>query len=440
MPLLNELKRRNVLRVGTAYVVVAWLIIQVVETIFPLYGFSNVAIRLVITVLAIGLLPVVILAWAFELTPEGLKRDKDVDRSQSISLQTGKKLDRMIMVVLALALGYFAFDKFVLDPQREAAMQQQTAEQLASATENARKDGRTEALIEYYGEKSIAVLPFANRSRSEDDAFFSDGIHDDLLTQLAKFRDLKVISRTSVMKYKGTEKTIPEIAKELGVSTILEGGIQRAGKRIRINAQLIDVTTDQHLWAETFDREMTVANIFEIQSEITQHIVKAVRGEMTEEEELNLSWVPTNNMQAYEAYLQALSLINRADYSQENFIEAETWANKSVELDQEFAQVWALLVGIHAQATWIGYDISPERFANAKTALDNSIKYGPDVPETIAAQAEYEYRIENDYKKSVETFKKALIALPGDIGIMHSLGAAQRRAGFLILTPLISGC
>ena len=185
--------------------VVAWLIIQVVETIFPLYGLSSGAIRLVVTVLAIGLLPVVILAWAFELTPEGLKRDKDVDRSQSISLQTGKKLDRMIMVVLALALGYFAFDKFVLDPQREAAMRQQTAEQLASATENARKDGRTEALVESYGEKSIAVLPFQDMSQDKDQEYLSDGIAEELLNLLARVPELRVISRSSAFSYKGKD-------------------------------------------------------------------------------------------------------------------------------------------------------------------------------------------------------------------------------------------
>ena len=163
MSLLNELKRRNVLRVGAAYVVAAWLIIQVVETIFPVYGLSDGAIRLVVTLLAIGLLPVVILAWAFELTPEGLKKDSEVDRSQSITTHTGKKLDRMIMVVLALALGYFAFDKFVLDPQREAQLQAQKVVEV----EEARKEGRTEALVESYGDKSIAVLPFVNMS---DDA------------------------------------------------------------------------------------------------------------------------------------------------------------------------------------------------------------------------------------------------------------------------------
>jgi len=159
--------------------------------------------------------------------------------------------------------------------------------------------------------------------------------------------------------------------------------------------------------------------------------VQAVRGELTEEEEFNLTKVPTNNLQAYEAYLQTLSLMNRADYSQDNYIGAEIWAKKAVELDPEFAQVWAMLVEIHAQAYWIGYDSTPERLEMAKAALDNAIRYGPDLPETIAAKAEYQYRIEHNYKQSVETFKKALRALPGNSEIIHSLAVAQRRAGFL---------
>jgi TolB-like protein len=318
-------------------------------------------------------------------------------------------------------------DKFLLEDAIQPATEDVSAETSVAVSAAV----TVETATSQANPNSIAVLPFANRSRDEDDAFFSDGIHDDLLTQLAKIRDLKVISRTSVMKYKETEKTIPEIAAELQVSTILEGGIQRAGKRIRINAQLIDVANDQHLWAETFDREMTVENIFDIQSEITRHIVQAVRGEMTEEEKLNLARIPTNNLQAYESYLQALALTNRADYSQENYIEAEVWAEKAVELDLEFAQAWAMLVEIHAQATWIGYDTSPERFAMVKTALENAIRFGPDLPETIAAKAEYQYRVEQNYKDSVETFKEALRALPGDADIMHRLAVAQRRAGYL---------
>jgi len=423
MSLFAELKRRNVIKVAIAYVVLGWLAAQVAEFATENFGAPEWALKTFVVFLILGLPFVLIFAWAFEMTPEGIKREKDVDRSQSITTHTGRKLDFTIIAVLVLVAGYFVWESRFQTEETTSpttVIPAQAGIHLPSTTEAAETQ-----------QNSIAVLPFANRSRSEDDEFFSDGIHDDLLTQLAKIRDLRVISRTSVMKYKGTEKTIPEIADELGVSTILEGGIQRAGKRIRINAQLIDVATDQHMWAETFDREMTVENIFDIQSEITRHIVQAVRGEMTAEEELKLTRVPTNNLQAYEAYLQALSLMNRADYSQENYIGAEFWANKAIELDPKFAQAWAMLVEIHAQATWIGYDSSPERFAKAKTALDNSILYGPDLPETIAAQAEYQYRIENDYKESVVIFKKALLALPGDVGIMHSLAVAQRRAGFL---------
>jgi len=423
MSFFDELKRRNVIKVAIAYVVLGWLAAQVAEFATENFGAPEWALKTFVVFLMLGLPFVLIFAWAFEMTPEGIKREKDVDRSQSITTKTGRKLDFTIIGVLLLVAGYFVWEsRFQIDEATTPApvIPANAGIHLPSAGEQTKAQ-----------QNSIAVLPFANRSRDEDDAFFSDGIHDDLLTQLAKIKDLRVISRTSVMKYKDTQKTIPEIAKELGVSTILEGGIQRAGKRIRINAQLIDVATDQHMWAETFDREMTIENIFDIQSEITRQIVQAVRGELTEEEEFNLTRVPTNNLQAYEAYLQTLSLINRPDYSQDNYIKAEIWAKKAVVLDPEFAQVWSMLVEIHAQAIWIGYDSSPERSAMAKEALDNAIRYGPDLPETIAAKAEYQYRIEQNYKQSVETFKQAQLALPGSAEIMHSLGVAQRRAGFL---------
>ena len=191
MSLFNELKRRNVFRVGAAYVVAAWLLIQVAETIFPLFGFDDTPARIVVVVLAIGFVLSLIFAWAFELTPEGLKKDKDVDRTHSIALNTGKKLDRMIMVVLTLALGYFVFDKFVLAPQHEAAQRLQQVAEL----EVAHQTGRTEALVESYGDKSIAVLPFADMSPEADQAYFSDGIAEELLNVLAGLKELRVISR-----------------------------------------------------------------------------------------------------------------------------------------------------------------------------------------------------------------------------------------------------
>lgn len=267
-------------------------------------------------------------------------------------------------------------------------------------------------LIRVYCSKSIAVLPFANRSKLEDDVFFTDGIHDDLLTQLAKISGLKVTSRTSVMEYRDTTKKIPEIAAELGVSTILEGGIQRASNRIRINAQLIDVVTDEHLWVETFDREMTVENIFDIQSEITRQIVHAVRGELSDAESEVLAQIPTHNLKAYEALLQARIILNEPDYIQEKFIEAEIWANKAVELDPEFTLAWTMLVAIHGQAIWLGYDDSPTRHQLAREALSSATQFGPFQPETLAARADYLYRIDNNFHDAEVAFRAASKAKP----------------------------
>jgi len=424
LSIFNELKRRNVFRVGIAYVIVVWLVVQVADVMIDNIGAPDWLFQAILLVLGIGFPLVLLFAWAFELTPEGLKREKDVDRSESISPKTGRKLDRTIIMILVLAVVYFIWES------RFAENKPETRPLTTPAQVQAEPGGQTvpfPAVEPAATTNSIAVLPFANRSRLEDDAFFTEGIHDDLLTQLAKIRDLKVISRTSVMKYKDTEKSIPEIARELQVSAILEGGIQRAGKRIRINAQLIDVENDQHLWAETFDREMTVENIFEIQTEIARQIVTAVRGEMTEEEQLNLGKVPTNNLEAYEAYLHAVSRMNRADYSQQNYIEAETWAGKAVQLDPGFAHAWAVLVAIHGQAIWLGYDTSPERFASAAAALENARQYGPGLAETLVAEAEYIYRIEEDFPRAVEKFQQAHLLLPGDADIMHKQGVAQRR-------------
>jgi TolB-like protein len=298
MSLFEELKRRNVFRVGAAYVVVGWLIIQVVETIFPIYGIAESWIRLVITVLAIGLIPLLIFAWAFELTPEGLKKESDVDRTQSIAPHTGKKLDRTIMVVLALALVYFAVDKFVLNPQREAAVQEQVAVQV----EEAIQQGRTEALVESYGDKSIAVLAFQDMSQDKDQEYLSDGIAEELLNLLAKIPDLRVISRSSAFSFKGQNLELTEIAERLNVAHILEGSVRKAGNKVRITAQLIEARSDTHLWSETYDRELD--DIFAIQDEISATVVAQLKitllGEAPKTVEIN--------SEAYALFLQARHL------------------------------------------------------------------------------------------------------------------------------------
>ena len=238
---IAELRRRNVLRVGAAYLAVAWLLIQVAQTVLPAFGFGS-AVRVVIVVLAIGLVPALIFGWVFELTPDGWKRESEVDR-QSLTPRSGRRLDRVIIGMLALALGYFAVDKFVFNPQRERAV-----------ADAARAEGRTESLVKSYGEKSIAVLPFIDLSPNQDQEYFSEGISEELLNLLAKIPQLRVISRSSAFSYKGKDVKLAQVAEELNVAHVLEGSVRKSGNKVRITAQLIEARSDTHLWSNTWDR------------------------------------------------------------------------------------------------------------------------------------------------------------------------------------------
>ncbi len=427
MSIFEELKRRNVFKVAIAYLVASWLILQMTEVLTELLALEQDVGKLVILFLIIGFIPAVMFAWAFEMTPEGIRKEKDVDRSQSITHNTGRKLDFAIIAGLVVIAGYFIWEARFAEQGSEQFSQESAAKTVASRDEKM-DPTPTDAPITL-DDNSIAVLPFANRSNLDGDQFFTDGIHDDLLTQLAKIDDLKVISRTSVMEYRDTTKKISEIARELGVSKILEGGVQRAGKRIRINAQLIDVATDKHLWAETFDREMTIDNIFDIQTEITRRIVEAVRGELTPEERDAISERPTNNLQAWEAYIQARSATMRPDYLPANYIEAEPWARRAVELDPEFADAWALLATISTQAIWMGYDNTPERRREIREIVDTAISLAPGSPAVLAMQADYQYRMELDYQGAHDFYRQSLALEPGNAITWLYLAITERRLG-----------
>lgn len=270
----GELKQRNVVRVAVAYAIVSWLILQLTDVLVPLLSLPEWVGGFVFLLLVIGFLLALLLSWAYELTPEGIKREGAVDRSESSTPVAGRKLDFFIIAALSLALVFVVIDQYVLEESPPTA----------EVFENLR---------------SIAVLPFDNRSAEQENAaFFADGIHDELLTRLAKIADLKVISRTSVMEYRDTTKNMRQIGAELGVGSILEGGVQRAGDRVRINVQLIDAQTDKHLWADTYERELNTTNIFSIQSEISIAIAKALRATLTPDEQERLVAVPTGSMQA----------------------------------------------------------------------------------------------------------------------------------------------
>jgi TolB-like protein len=368
MTLFAELKRRNVIRVAIAYLAVSWFLIQVVETILPVFGYSNAPIRIAIILLLIGFPSALIFSWVYELTPEGLRKEKDIDRAQSVAAHTGKKLDRAIIVVLALSLTYLAVDKFVLDPARDAQREEAAVEQ-----------GRTEALVDSYGEHSIAVLPFVNMSDDAGNEYFSDGISEELLNLLAKIPDLRVISRSSSFTYKGKDLDIPSIAAQLSVALILEGSVRKAGDQVRITAQLIEAKSDAHLWSQTYDRELS--NIFAIQDEISASIVSELKTNLG----LDVQQAPradqTANPAAHEAYLRGLFLMSQR--TQESMTAAEFEFEKAVKLDPDYALAHAQL----AIAYTLIYDQAPvaERVTKARPHVARALELDSSLAESNAA-------------------------------------------------------
>jgi len=435
MNLFNELKRRNVFRVGIAYAVVAWLVMQFADVVLNNITAPGWVFQAIMLLLAIGFPIVLVFAWAFEMTPEGLKKEKNIDRSHSIAPRTGRKLDRAIIVFLVVALGYFVYDKFSGEPRGVAG---ETAQSISTAQPAVDNSVPATASARSEDEKSVAVLPFAFRSSNQEDQFFAEGMHDDLLTQLAKIGSLKVISRTSVLEYKDTIKKIPEIAEELGVSTIVEGGVQRSGSRIRFNAQLIDAKTDEHLWAETYNRELTAENLFDIQAEIARAIAQALQATLSPEEEASINTALTNNLKAWEAYQRAGRLrLTQAIASMKMGI---TEVDHALELDPEFAAAWSLKAILLLQQYWF-YDTDPATRDAAWDAIQSGRAIEPTLPELDIAEGYYHYWGYRDYEKALPFMQRASAALPnsarahlGRAYILRRMGdwegalAAMRRA------------
>jgi TolB-like protein len=394
MSLFRELKRRNVFRVGIAYVVGAWILVQVGDVMFEAFSAPEWAMRGLIIALAIGLPLFLIGAWALELTPEGVKWESEVDRSQSIAGNTGKKLNNFILVLALIAVAYLLFDKFYLQ------------DAITGGTHD------TAALPANISRQSIAVLPFDNRSNLDADEFFVEGIHDDLLTNLSRIGDLKVISRTTVSQYQDTAKTIPEIAAELGVANIMEGAVQRSGSTVRINVQLIDAATDKHLWAEIFDREMTADNLFGIQTEISQAIARALASELTSGEVDRIADHPTDNLEAYHAYLrgrQALTL-NTSTGADRALVEFR----QAVERDPEFALGWVGLAFAAGQGMQYS-DLNLKEAADIATeAVDRALAINDQLGEAYLAKSDLFNLLNDPFNAENEVaLQRALELIPG---------------------------
>ena len=400
MSLINELKRRNVIRVAAGYIVVSWLLIQVVETIFPLYGLGDVTIRTVITVLAVGFIPVLIFSWVFELTPEGFKREVDVVNEDSITRFTGKKLDRVIMVMLALSLGYFAFDKFVLDPAEDVRIAQ-----------SAHREGRSEALVESYGDQSIAVLPFVNMSSDVEQEYFSDGISEELLNLLAKIPELRVTSRSSAFAFKGEKIEIPEVAEKLDVAYILEGSVRKAGNQVRITAQLIEARSDTHLWSETFDR--TFDDIFAIQDEIAATVVEKLKITLLS----TASSVQEIDPAAYALYLQArhLSHLN----SVEGFEQSNALFERALALEPDYSAAWDGLATNYLNLANNGLMPAGEGYAEAREAAEKALTIDPDNGTARATLGWIAYAYNNDLAQAAAYYEQALKLDPSNTYIIR---------------------
>jgi len=421
MSVVEELKRRNVIRVAIAYLAGSWLLVEVSETLFPIYGLSDNVIRLVISLLAIGFPIAMIISWVFELTPEGLKLERNIDRSASVTHLTGKQLDRIIIVLLTLALGYFAFDKFVISSWREAML-----------VEAARQEGRSTALVESYGNKSIAVLPFVNMSADQTQEYFSDGISEELINLLAKIPGLRVISRSSAFSFKGEEFTSPSVAAQLNVAHILEGSVRKVGNRVRITAQLIEARSDSHLWSESYDRELN--DIFAVQEEIAAAISAELKVKLAlvAGQEQRPSVIKNASIEAYDAYLRGRELIHLR--GRENLENAVRNLELALRLNEEFAPAHAQL----AIATTLLVDdlnsygtLSLEEVKRrAIPHLDRAQELEPDLAEVYGGRALLAIST-GDLESAIKYARRALTLNPSDIDAMNwlylALGAVGRH-------------
>src|SRR5437868_2412938 len=399
---LVELKRRNVYRAAVAYGVAAWFLTQLTTQVFPFFEIPNSAVRFVVIALAVGFPIAMLLAWIYEFTPEGIVRTEDLDpvHARSVQRATGRILDFIIIGVLLLVIAMLIVGRL--------PFYRQTGESIS--------------------QKSIAVLPFENLSRDPDNAYFADGIQDEILTRLAKIADLKVISRTSTQHYKSAPENLPEIARQLGVAHILEGSVQKSGDAVRVNVQLIKAANDSHLWADTFDRKLT--DIFLVESEVAKAIAEQLRAKLTGQEEQVITAKPTDNPEAYDAYLRGLAYALKAATTPTNSLGAQKYLREAVRLDPKFALSWALLSYVDA----VGYltlTLQPTVALReeARKAGETALALQPNLGEAVLAKGQYDYACLKDYDTAVRYFEQARQLLPNSSQIPESLAYVARRRG-----------
>ncbi|HEY5641903.1 MAG TPA: hypothetical protein VIS31_03430, partial [Woeseiaceae bacterium] len=386
MSFFEELNRRNVIKVAVLYVVASWLLLQVAELLFDALDLPGSWLRLVLALVILGLPLVVIFAWVFELTPEGVKREREVDRSQSITHETGKRINVVIVTLLVVAIAMLGLDRLV--PETVHVPQEAPIEsEMAGAPA-----------------QSIAVLPFADLSPDGDQEYFSDGIAEEILNVLVRIDGLKVASRTTSWGFKGQEVLgIPQIADKMNVRHVLEGSVRKSGDTVRITAQLIDATTDQHLWSETFDRQLTTESIFAIQDEIAGAIAAQLGLLIDPGTTKPLHRGDTDNIDAYEVYLEAWQLF----VERRSLRRAVELFEKAVSTDPGFARAWSGLAATYQIAP--GWGITDRDYASlARNAAETAIKLNPELSMPYAVLASIEGNgADIDYEQVLQYFDEA---------------------------------
>jgi TolB-like protein/Tfp pilus assembly protein PilF len=395
-----ELKRRNVYKVAVAYIIGGWALSQGIAQVFPVFDVPNWIIRLIVLLIILGLPVALVLAWMFEITPGGIKRTEAADAAGERS--RGNAWIYIAIVAAALSIGLFFLGRFT------ASKGESSGERISS--------------------KSIAVLPFENLSDDKSNAYFADGVQEEILTRLSRIADLKVISRTSTQHYKSAPENLPEIARQLGVANIVEGSVQKNGDAVRVNVQLIKAANDSHLWADTYDRKMI--DILSVESEVAKAIADQLRAKLTGQEEQVIDAKSTNNPEAYDAYLRGLAYTLRTQRTPANSLGAQTYLREAVQLDPKFALAWALLAYTDA----VGYhtmNLQPTLALREETrqAAETALVLQPALGEAVLANGYYHYACLKDYDTAVRYLEQAHSFLPNNSRILQSLADVERTRG-----------
>jgi serine/threonine-protein kinase len=408
----SELKRRNVYKVAVAYAVVAWLLIQAASILFPTFDAPPWVMKVLVAVIVIGFALALILSWAFEITPEGIKREEEVPSGQSITHHTGRRIVGITIVVAVLAAGLFVFQ--LIRPRL-------TSTGVTSATMNA------------LPEKSVAVLAFDNMSDDKGSEYFSDGISEELLTVLQKIPGLRVAARTSAFSFKGKSATAQEIGQKLGVANLVEGSVRKAGETVRIAARLTKTTSGDEIWSENYTRNLK--DVFAVQTELAETIVGQLRGQLTgggaskakeviQEQVQMAEKGGTKNVEAHQSYLQGRFYYDRN--SERSASAALVAYKRAVELDPNFALAWAGLAETHVWECFYSGELSRATFdkhvADARDATARALSIEPNLPEALGVRAKMQLGFDFDWKEGAETLRSAIAVAPTNVGLLISAG------------------